>query len=88
MSEQAKRLKRRAWRSSQRRSRKRKKDFHTLQLADTPPGSPLDEGFDEPGVSRQSLAGERARKRHKNRRLREIKSLKNKLLRLKKEGSS
>lgn len=88
MPEQARRLKRRAWRSSQRRSRKRKEDFHTLQTADTPPGSPLDEGLNEPGGSRQSLAGERARKRHKKRRLREIRSLKNKLLRLKREGSS
>ncbi len=77
ITEQARRLKV-TWRSTQRRSRKCKEDFHTLQIADTPPGSPVDEGLDEPGVSRQPLAGE---KRHKKRGLREIKSLKNKLLR-------
>lgn len=76
---QAGRLKRRTWRSS----RKRKEDFHTLQISDTPQV-----------VGKMSALMSRGwqtvprRREDKKRRLGEIKSLKNKLLKVRTEGLS
>lgn len=72
---QAGRLKRRTWRSS----RKRKEDFHTLQISDTPQVV----GKMSALMSRCWTSGE-----DKKRRLGEIKSLKNKLLKVRTEGLS
>ena len=83
LSEREKRSKRKAWKRRQQVSRQRKRK---AEHPETPPDSPVDSvNMQEPVRSRQSIAGERQKKKTRARYSREMKTLKNKLKKITKE---
>ncbi|KAL2102031.1 hypothetical protein ACEWY4_003792 [Coilia grayii] len=80
------RKRRKFWKEAQRESRERRKKAQEIQQSlNTPPDSPLDISFEQPSRSRQLVAGERLRNRTRQRHYREIKTLKGKLEKVKKD---
>ena len=77
MTEREKRSQRKAWKRRQKvsRERKRKGSDHP----ETPPDSPVDQAIHEPARSRQAIAGERERKKTRERYCRALKAMRNKL---------